>query len=664
MDDLEYDDIQDRLSTPAAAIPGQVPRRAFLQGALAAGAGAFLLPSWADHLAAAATPVGPQDGILVVLQLGGGNDGLSMVSPTASHPDHGRYQTARGNLAVGGALNLADGLGLHPSMPRLKSRWDKGEVAVVRGVGQPTIDLSHFTSTGTWMAGTSGPTRTTGWLGRWLDGVPEADQGLRATHIGSSIPLHLQGDRSVVTALGPGADLFGADRREAWMTPVYDGLTAMGNGTNGRGRLADLIADTGAISIATAQRLAPLYQPALAKDLGGDLTMAARLVNANLGIRVLSCAHGSYDLHYGLGYFYPRLLSEVDRAIEAFFAALDPAFRDRVTLMTFSEFGRTVNANGSGGADHGTSSPQLVIGAKVKGGLYGAQPRLNALTPRGDLKVHVDLRSYYASVVDGWLAGGSSAVLGGTYEDLHLFQSAPGTSPPPPPLPTPPQVLTGAWRPFPDPATLVRQQYIDFLGRPADQPGVYFWVGQLTTTGRSIAWVVNAFLASHEFGEAVAPAARLALSCLGRPDAYEDLIAWAARVRRREPLGPIAADAVTRPDFAARYGSLSEGDFVQQAHRDATGRSPSGSWATTWTTRLGNGTHTRADVMAAIVALPATADHLRVQVEVMMTYAGLLRRAPDPGGYEFWVAKGNAGASIQRLVQLFFASEEYQRRFA
>lgn len=664
MDDMEYDEIQARLSTPAAAIAGQVPRRRFLQGALAAGAGAMLLPSWADHLAAAATPIGTNDGVLLVLQLGGGNDGMSLVSPLSGHPDHGRYQTARGGIAVGGALPLAAGLGLHPSLPRLKARWDAGEVAVVRGAGRTDPDLSHFTSTAAWMAGNADASRSTGWLGRWLDGVPEASEGLRGVHMGSSIPLHLTGTASKITAMGGSADLFGADRREAWQGPVYDAVSAMGVGTTGRGRLCDLAADTNAAAVDLAERLVPIYHPALAgSTLVQDLTLAARLINANMGLRVLSCAHGSYDLHHNLNSYYPLLLKDVDTAIEAFFTTLAPTFRDRVTLMTFSEFGRRVKVNGSGGVDHGTASPQLVVGAKVKGGLYGAQPRLNDLDPQGHLKVHVDLRSYYASVVDGWLAGGSSAVLGGTYEDLGLFRSIPGGATAPP-LPPPPPPLTGAWRPFPDPATLVRQQYIDFLGRPADQPGVYFWVGQLTTTGRSIAWVVNAFLASHEFGEAVAPAARLALSCLGRPDAYEDLIAWAARVRRREPLGPIAADAVTRPDFAARYGSLSEGDFVQQAHRDATGRSPSGSWATTWTTRLGNGTHTRADVMAAIVALPATADHLRVQVEVMMTYAGLLRRAPDPGGYEFWVAKGNAGASIQRLVQLFFASEEYQRRFA
>ncbi len=662
MDDLEHDEIQALLSTPAEALPGQVARRTFLKGALAAGVGAALVPSWADHLAAAATPIGATDGVLVVLQLGGGNDGLGMVAPTPSHPDSARYRTARGNLAVTGALGLADGLGLNPRLPRLKARWDAGQVAVVQGVGQTAGDLSHFSSTATWMAGTAGTSRTSGWLGRWLDGVPEAEQGLRAVQIGTSVPLHLKGDRSVVTAMGADADLFGADRSEPWMASVYSAVSAMGAGTTGRGRLADLVADTGASSIALAQRLAPVYQPALPTgDLVPDLTLAARLVNADLGIRVISLAHGSYDLHDGMGWAYGALMDDLDAGIEAFFSTLSPTFRDRVALMTFSEFGRTVRANGSGGTDHGTASPQLVIGANVKGGLHGTQPRLDDLDRRGDLRVQVDLRSYYASVVDGWLAGGSSTVLGATYPDLGLFRRAPGgPSTPPPPV-------DGAWRPFPDPATLVRQQYIDFLGRPADQGGVTYWVGKLTG-GSSISWVINAFLASQEFGAVVAPAARLALICDGDPYAYADLVDWAARLRARQTLASVAGVAVARPSFAARYGGLADRAFVDRAHLDATGVVPQGSWgrawAADWAARLTAGTATRGDVVAAIAELPATIGHLRVQVEVTMTYAGLLRRAPDPGGYAFWVDKGDAGTSIQRLISLFFASSEYRGRFA
>ncbi len=656
MPDLEYEEIQEILSLPAEAIPGQVDRRRFLQGALAVAAGTALaptLPSWMDRMATAATPIGATDGVLVVLQLGGGNDGMSMVVPTYNHADHGRYRTVRGNLAVTAPLTLADDLGLHPRLPKLKARYDAGKVAVVRGVGQTTADYSHFSSTATWMAGTTGSSRTTGWLGRWLDGVPESAGGLRAVQIGPSVPLHLRGSTAVVTAMDRGGSIYGADQREPWQKPVYDAIKAMGDGTTGKGRLADLVADTGADAMSLATRLAPVYSPTLPSGgLVPDLTLAARLINADLGLRVVSASHGSYDLHDGLGYAYPNLLTSLDDAIDAFFAALKPELRDQVTLMTFSEFGRTVRANGSGGTDHGTAAPQLVIGDNVKGGLYGAQPLLSDLTSGGDLKVHVDLRSYYASVVDGWLAGGSRAVLGGTYEDLKLFKATPGgPSTPPPTTPNP-------WRPFPDAKTLVRQQYIDLLGRVGDEGGVTYWSGLLTSGAKSISWLVHAFLSSSEFGVAVSPAARLALAAFGAPPAFDDLMGWADRVRRREALVTVAADVCAKPAFAARYGSLTGAAYVDRAHRDATGQAAPAAFKSQWATKP------KHEALAAIVSLPAAVTHMRPTVDVTMTYAGLLRRSPEPGGLTYWVAELRRGVSIQRLVAQFFASSEYRNRFA
>ena len=134
--------------------------------------------------------------------------------------------------------------------------------------------------------------------------------------------------------------------------------------------------------------------------------------------------------------------------------------------------------------------------------------------------MQVDFRSVYASILDGWMGGGSSTVLGGEYEDLDLFRARPGggSTPPPP--------GSGRWTPFADPATLVRQQYLDFLGRPADPGGVTYWVNKLTA-GRTIPWMIESFLSSNEFGVAVGP---------GRP-ARARLLRRAARLRRPHGLG-------------------------------------------------------------------------------------------------------------------------------
>ena len=115
------------------------------------------------------------------------------------------------------------------------------------------------------------------------------------------------------------------------------------------------------------------------------------------------------------------MMLEFDQAVSAFYAHLGPAFVDRVSIMTFSEFGRSWTRNDSAGIDHGTSSTALVIGAGVQGGLYGSQPDFDDLDRNGDLHATVDFRSYYSTVLDGWLGADSREVIGAQFEDLGIF---------------------------------------------------------------------------------------------------------------------------------------------------------------------------------------------------------------------------------------------------
>ena len=119
-------------------------------------------------------------------------------------------------------------------------------------------------------------------------------------------------------------------------------------------------------------------------------------------------------------------MEELNAAVARFFAVLDPAWASRVTFMTFSEFGRTSWDNDGQGTDHGSSAPHFVIGQNVQGGLYGQRPSLAGLGRWERMQHHVDFRSYYASIIDGWLGGGSTEVLGGTFENLGLFAAWPG----------------------------------------------------------------------------------------------------------------------------------------------------------------------------------------------------------------------------------------------
>lgn len=424
MPDLEFEDVHRLLSVPAEPTRTELSRRRFLQAA-AAGAGAMaLLPTWLRE-AAGAEPLGAGDGVLVLVMMGGGNDGLNTVAPIGD----GAYRDKRGGLALteANALPVAPGFGLHPALVGLKRRFDAGKVAIVQGVGNPGGDLSHFTSMASWMQGSAdGGPPVTGWLGRWLDGVAPANS-LRAVSVGSSVPLHLVGARAKATALGTSSgDVFGSGG-EAHERRMFDCIGAFGTQPNGIGPMGDLAGRTGRSSMALAKTVKPLYKPDLPGGrLAGQLALCARLVNADVGARVLNVAYGSFDHHADAGWQHNERMKELDAGLETFFSSLDPRFAGRVTVLTFSEFGRRPERNGSNGTDHGTASVMFAAGDRVKGGLYGSQPSLTALDRAGNLVPAVDFRAVYGSVLDGWMGGGSSSVLGRGYEDLGLFRSSPG----------------------------------------------------------------------------------------------------------------------------------------------------------------------------------------------------------------------------------------------
>ncbi|RMH69598.1 MAG: DUF1501 domain-containing protein, partial [Actinomyces sp.] len=407
------------------ARPGSVlvARRRFLQAALAAGGAAGLsgtLVAGLSDPALAGPPLGPDDRILVVVFLAGGNDGLNTVVPA----DDGLYHDLRGPLAVdvGPGQALGEGLYLHPNLARLKSRYDAGQVAVVRGVGEAGDDHSHFTSMATIMSGVPGAPAPTGWLGRWLDGA--GLDGLGAVSIGwGGVPLTLRGATTTATSLPPNGNLFGADRSENWERYAVDALAGI-SGVGGP--LGDYVAGTFAAAIGTAQSVEPAYGTGLPDGgLARDLTLAARVVDLDLGVRLLAVELGGFDTHDDQRPTHDDLLAELDAGIDAFFASLSPTFASRTALLVFSEFGRRVRPNDSGGTDHGTAAPWFLVGPRVRGGLYGVQPSLADLDRRGDLRHTVDFRSVYASVLQGWLNTDGAALLGSGHEDLGLF-AAPG----------------------------------------------------------------------------------------------------------------------------------------------------------------------------------------------------------------------------------------------
>ncbi len=426
----EFDDLAlHRLSRPAP-LPGGLSRRRFLQLA-GAGAGVATMGTMISQLGAfAAPPVGPGDGILVMIMMEGGNDGLNTLVPTGES----RYYQLRPGLAIPAAtaLPIAAGVGLHPALTKLKARFDRGDVAVVQGVGYPNPDLSHFSSMGIWMNGWAGgaqPGGATGWLGRYLDGLPNAaTESLYGAVIGTSVPLHMVG--SVARASGLPQNIggaFGLDRRDPSDARMFDAIGAFSGGATGIGQWGDMVAQVEHNTLELTQRIQPAYQGTFPNsNLGRQLTLAAKLINTNLGIRVFNTSIGGFDTHSGQAGDHASRLAEIDAGIEAFFATLSPTWQSRVTVMTFSEFGRRPERNDDLGTDHGTAAPLFLVGPRVKGGVYGAPSTTTDLDRNGNLKYHTDFRSVYATVLDTWLRADSTQVLGYNFPKLGFFDGAPG----------------------------------------------------------------------------------------------------------------------------------------------------------------------------------------------------------------------------------------------
>ncbi|MGI9601759.1 MAG: DUF1501 domain-containing protein [Acidimicrobiales bacterium] len=411
----DFDSAYQALCRPAVTADA-LSRRRFLQAA-AATAGAMAVPPMLGDLAQAGA-FGANDRILVLIMMGGGNDTLNTVVPT----NKPAYHDLRGSLAIPGnqTLPIGGGFGLHPSLSYLKQRWNQGDVAIVHGVGNLADDHSHFSSLAQWMTGSSQPGTLSGWAGRYLDGVPGALSGISVGDQG--VPLHLIGDNSMAVGLPRRGDLFGADQTNLYETLVFDAIQDYAVGGSGNGALGDLIADVFAESIDTAQVVEPIYTPTIQQDgLVADLKLAARLINLNLGARVVNVGYSGFDTHDDQAGDHADRLAELDLGLQTFFNDLSPAQRSRTTVMTFSEFGRRAEANDSNGTDHGSAGSLFFIGGEVSGGFFGEHPSLTNLTERGDLATSVDFRSVYATVLEQWLQADSNQILGGNYETLDIF---------------------------------------------------------------------------------------------------------------------------------------------------------------------------------------------------------------------------------------------------
>jgi uncharacterized protein (DUF1501 family) len=405
-----------------------VGRRELLRrGALFVALG-LTAPSWVARTAAAAaepTPAGSRGRVLVVVQLGGGNDGLNTVVPVGDDA----YYRVRPTLAIprAEAVGLVDGLALHPSLAPLKPLFDGRRLALVQGVGYPNPNRSHFRAMDIWQTGAPERYESTGWLGRYLDAqcCGEQPRGPLATAIGDGTPRAYWNEHVLVPSI-PDLERFQLETDPRERAGALDAFRMVYDDDEVAGQYESLIRRVGADALASSEelkRIASSYRSAAqypATQLARGLQSIAQLVDADLGTRVFYISLGGFDTHAGQKNAHARLLKELAEGLTAFERDLEAHGQaDRVLTMTFSEFGRRVAENASGGTDHGAAEPMLLLGP-VKGGLIGDHPSLTDLD-HGDLKHAIDFRSVYASVLEGWLGASAEAVLGQRFESLPIL---------------------------------------------------------------------------------------------------------------------------------------------------------------------------------------------------------------------------------------------------
>jgi uncharacterized protein (DUF1501 family) len=397
-----------------------INRRKFLQlGSLASGA--VMLPKF---LKAFEGPVYGMGGnkVLVVLQLSGGNDGLNTVIPVRNDI----YYRERPVLAIAKdkALPLNTEAGLHPSLTNLKVLYDEGNLAILNDVGYPNPDRSHFRSMDIWQtASNSDEYLNSGWLGRYLDAqCVDCAKPTQVLEMDDMLSLALSGDQMKGLALRDPKRLYDTSQDPFFREMIQAGTHEKAEDPTSY--LYKVMSETvsGADYIFQQSKLRPSLTVYPNTEIGKNLKTIASLISSDINTRVYYVSLGSFDTHVAQQEKQEKLFNDLNDAIKPFTDDLKSNHRfEDVLMMSFSEFGRRVGENGSGGTDHGTANNMFLISGGLKNkGLLNEMPDLSNLT-EGDLNQQLDFKRVYATILNKWLQADDNRILGRKYEYLNFI---------------------------------------------------------------------------------------------------------------------------------------------------------------------------------------------------------------------------------------------------
>lgn len=395
-----------------------IKRKQFLQiGSLATAS--FIMPKF---LKAFEKPlmVPPGNKVVVVIQLSGGNDGLNTVIPVRN--DIYYKERPRLGIAKDKALLLTDEAGLNPALQAFKGLYDEGNLSILNNVGYPNPDRSHFRSMDIWhSASNSNEYVNTGWLGRYLDAQCKGcDKPTQAVEIDDVLSLALKGQQSKGLAFKDPKRLYNSSNEK-----LFRDINAQHqHGEENIDYLYKTMSETlsSADYIFQQSKLHPTAENYPATELGKNFKTIASLILSDINTKVYYVSLGSFDTHINQDNQQKRLFTQLNDAVKAFTNDLkkNNRFND-LLMMTFSEFGRRVSQNASGGTDHGTANNMFFISGGLKEkGIVNAMPNLADLN-EGDLKFNIDFKSVYATVLHNWLGADDKMILGRQHEYLKFI---------------------------------------------------------------------------------------------------------------------------------------------------------------------------------------------------------------------------------------------------
>jgi uncharacterized protein (DUF1501 family) len=350
--------------------------------------------------------------VVVVLQLSGGNDGLNTIIPVTNDI----YYKERSKIAIekSVAIKLTDEASIHPELKDVANIFHDGGMAIINSVGYPNPDRSHFRSMDIWQtASASNEYINTGWLGRYLDAqCVGCDKPTQALELDDVLSLALKGNEQKGLAFKDPKRLYNISQAK-----YFKEINANHQNHHDE-KPVDYLYKTMANTISSAEYIykqSQLYPSSTiypATELGKNFKTISSLIFSDINTKVYYVSIGSFDTHVNQQNQQQRLFKEMNEAIAAFVKDLKINNRfDDVMLMSFSEFGRRVAQNASGGTDHGTANNMFLIGGGLKQkGMLNALPDLTDLQD-GDLKHKIDFKDIYATILNKWLGADDKKIL-------------------------------------------------------------------------------------------------------------------------------------------------------------------------------------------------------------------------------------------------------------